>query len=146
MSKLLHVKKVCGCALLTSIVSCTNVAVVNKSKLEPQIRESKKLETKLSSLLGKSGNEIVTELKISSSNCSLTDEPPMILRGASFNYENGYITLYIAEGEKLFRKFLLNEPKPTCSEILNSKVGGIQLIQNGKNIWVGAAVPFQWRI
>jgi len=146
MSKFQTVKKICGCAFLASIVSCTNVPAADKSKLESPISESKKLEMKFSSLLGKSGNEIVTELKISSNDCSLTDEPPMVLRGASFKYENGYITLYIAEGENLFRKFFLNGPKPTCSEILNSKVGGIQLMQNGKNIWVGAAVPFQWRI
>ena len=74
-----------------------------------------------------------------------TDEPPGILRGISHSPPDGRrVTLYIAEGEPLFRKFS-DRFEWDYAEFLRCRVGGFQYEAGEVHLDIGPAVPWQWR-
>jgi hypothetical protein len=77
-----------------------------------------------------------------------TDEPPCILRGVTYFLADGRsVTIYIAEGEPLFRRF--DGSRAWDYEgFLDCRVGGIQYKDKAGEVWldIGPAVPWQWRL
>jgi hypothetical protein len=74
-----------------------------------------------------------------------TDEPPGILRGVSYYPADGReVTLYIAEGEPLFRRFD-DRREWDYEAFLGCRVGGIQYKAGEISVDLGPAVPWQFR-
>ena len=101
-------------------------------------------EESLKKFLGKTAKEFVEHFKLKDKKGGWTDEPPGILRGVSYYVDKTYFILYIAEGEKLYRRFDENR-KWNYEEFLGCKIGGIQYRSGKVYFDVGPAVPFQFR-
>jgi hypothetical protein len=99
----------------------------------------------LNECLGLTVSEVVQHLGLQDAERRWVDEPPLILRGASYYPAKGReVTLYIAEGEPLFRNF--NENRDwDYSAFLRSRIGGIQYESGDVHFDIGPAVPWQWR-
>ena len=102
-------------------------------------------EETLKKCIGKTAREVVEHLKLDKAEHLWVDEPPGILRGVHYpvGKKVGFI-LYIAQGEKLYRRFD-EDRKWNYKEFLGCKVGGIQYLWGINQINVGDAVPFQFR-
>jgi hypothetical protein len=109
----------------------------------PATREA--IEATLKPCLGRTVREVVQLLDLGEAKPRWTQEPPGTLRGASyFTADERSITLYIAEGEPLFRQF--NDFFEWDYEaFLRCRVGGIQYSVGEVWLDLGPAVPWQWR-
>ena len=106
---------------------------------------SETTEVQLNECLGHTADEVVQRMRLGDAEWRWTDEPPGILRGVSYSPADGRrVTLYIAEGEPLFRKF-----SDRCEwdhmAFLRCRVGGIQYESGDVHLDIGPAVPWQWR-
>ncbi|HZZ80411.1 MAG TPA: hypothetical protein VFE62_18050 [Gemmataceae bacterium] len=101
-------------------------------------------EESLKKCLNKTAKEVVEHFKLKDAEWHWIDEPPGILRGVSYSVNKQYFNLYIADGEKLFRRF--NEKRKwNHDEFLACKIGGINFHSRGVYFDIGPAVPFQFR-
>jgi hypothetical protein len=95
--------------------------------------------------LGRTVREVVQLLGLGDAERYWTDEPPGILRGASYFQRDGRsVTLYIAEGEPLFHRFS-DRMEWDYEAFLKCRVGGIQYKAGEVHLDLGPAVPWQWR-
>ncbi|HEX4610966.1 MAG TPA: hypothetical protein VH092_22440 [Urbifossiella sp.] len=95
--------------------------------------------------LGRPASEVVERLRLADSKWYWTDEPPGTLRGVTFSPGDGrQVTLYIAEGEPLFRQFS-DQREWDHAAFLRCRVGGIQYEAGDVHLDIGPAVPWQWR-
>ncbi len=111
----------------------------------PSIPESRDdIRKWLRPAVGQSVREAIAHLGLEEANRFWTDEPPGILRGASYHLsDNRSVTLFIAEGEPLYRKFS-DQRKWDNDAFLDCKVGGVQYHDTRGVYDLGPAVPFQW--
>jgi hypothetical protein len=102
-------------------------------------------EARLQECIGQTGEEVVGNLGLTGAKWYWTDEPPGILRGVSYYLaEGGQVTVYLAEGEPLFRRF--DDRRDWDYEgFLACRVGGIQYQAGGLRLDIGPDVPEQWR-
>ena len=109
----------------------------------PATREA--AEARLTPCLGLTLREVVERLGLSDAKRYWTDEPPGILRGSSYRLADGRsVTLYIAQGEPLFRR-LSERMEWDYEAFLGCRVGGIQYEAGEVHLDIGPAVPWQWR-
>jgi hypothetical protein len=102
-------------------------------------------ETLLKKCIGQSAKEVTQLLKIENAKWLWTDEPPGILRGICYySADDRIVTLYIAEGEPLFRRFAENR-QWDFEAFLSCRIGGIQYRAGELSLDIGEAVPFQFR-
>lgn len=102
------------------------------------------IETMLKPCLGRPVREVVQILKLQDAGHDWTHEPPCILRGARYVTTDRSITLYIAEGEPLFRCFS-DRLDWDYKAFLDCRVGGIQYEVGELHLDLGPAVPVLWR-
>jgi hypothetical protein len=102
-------------------------------------------EARLNQCLNQPAREVVQLLGLGQAKWYWTDEPPGILRGVSYHPADGRsVTLYIAVGEPLFRRFS-DRLEWDYEAFLGCRVGGIQYAAGDIHIDVGPAVPWQFR-
>ena len=111
----------------------------------PSIPESRDdIRKWLRPALGQSVRQAIAHLGLEEANRFWTDEPPGILRGASYYLPGDRsVTLYIAQGEPLYRKFS-DQCEWDNDAFLDCKVGGVQYHDTRAVYELGPAVPFQW--
>jgi hypothetical protein len=99
----------------------------------------------LNDCIGRPAKEVVRVLNLKGCKWYWVDEPPGVLRGVCYHPgEDREVTLYIAQGEPLFRRFD-KQREWNYRGFLNWRVGGIQYY--GGKVWldIGPAVPCQLR-
>ena len=100
---------------------------------------------RLTGLLGHPAVEVIRALDLGEALWYWTDEPPGVLRGVTYYPADGRsVTLYVAEGEPLFRRFD-SRCEWDYAAFLRCRVGGFQYRAGGTALDIGPAVPWQWR-
>jgi hypothetical protein len=115
------------------------VHVASSTEKRPDVTEES-----LKKCIAKTAKEIVEHFKLNTAKWSWIDEPPGIVRGVRYPVDNVVFKLYIAQGERLFRRFDENR-KWNYEEFLGCNIGGIQYDSGEIRLDIGAAVPFQFR-
>lgn len=126
--------------LLAATVSACGVGFWLVRRTPPETTEAQ-----LSDCLGHPADQAVERLRLGDAKWHWSDEPPAILRGVSYSpADSRRVTLYIAEGEPLFRKFS-DRFEWDYGAFLRCRVGGIQYESGDVHLDIGPAVPWQWR-
>ena len=126
--------------LLAAIVSACDVGfwLARQSTAETT-------QGRLDECLGQPARDVVQQLRLGDAEWHWTDEPPGVLRGVSYSPVDGrQVSVYIAEGEPLFRKFSARR-KWDYEAFLDCRIGGIQYESEEIRLDLGPAVPWQFR-
>jgi hypothetical protein len=130
--------------LLTAALAASAVGVW--AVLRPASPQTPSITTTdLHECLGLPAGEVVQRLRLGEAEWFWSEEPPFILRGVSYFPADGQrVTLYIAEGEPLFRQFS-EHGEWDYETFQRCRVGGIQYKAGDTHLNIGPAVPWQFR-
>jgi hypothetical protein len=128
--------------LLAAVVSACGIGLwlVRRSHTAGEVTAGE-----VNACIGLPVGRAVDRLRVGDAKWYWTDEPPGILRGVSYYPADGRrVTLYIAEGEPLFRKFS-DRFEWDYAAFLVCRVGGIQYEDGQYHLDIGPAVPWQFK-
>ena len=131
---------------LTALVpACADKTGTKESAVPSQPVSREATDGKLKKCIGQTAKDVVQLLGLKDAKWEWVDEPPGILRGVTYSSDKTHsVTIYIAEGETLFRKFD-EKRKWDYAAFLSCRIGGIQYTSGELHLDIGPSVPFQWR-